>query len=609
MKMFKYYIAILIHVLTLNSYSQYIKSVPESEILIFPQPKSCEFLGKAIVLENNHATIPVHYFSKDEKKAADYLKKLVKSKSQINLGVLPVNDAKFISDGFRINLSITKHDPSAINDQYYTIQYSEKSNQITIASPSLLGLLYGVVTFNELILSEGNTAAIELYNIKDWPTYRRRIFPTLTNSTDVIELLDFALHNKIETIALASRQYSWKKVDKEYMDVLQQIKYWKDKYGSPYVMQQHNIYSGESIEISNDQDINGLLQVIETAILKGSERLMILADDTPPFVFGQGYVLTSKKDKEKFTHMAEAHCYLMQEISQWLQKNSYHCELYYVPAFYTYEDAKYGDMMLYKNTPWEEDSFGPLKRDLSYIGQHMPAEVFILWTGPNVRSRHITTKDLHEWKNNLMGRIPFLWDNTIYSHHPFTTIAFLSAYSNDLPSDFSDITAGNGMLINGNINSEDMKVAALTANDFLWNPEGYDPEKSLHTAIRKLYGEASLAPLLRFKNVELNLRKKIGERALWFETDTLWKRIVKTKEITGKNPFHYHLNYSQLKALRMQLKYSLPMPVSKPEFRKECMALEKERNRILNEIKVTNLKIFEYLREVKIPVPNFADIK
>lgn len=74
--------------------------------------------------------------------------------------------------------------------------------------------------------------------------------------------------------------------------------------------------------------------------------------------------------------MADAHCFLMNDLKVWLQQNSYNSELYYVPPFYTYEDMHYGDIELFKNTQWETDAYPPLYSDLNYIGTNMPEEVF-----------------------------------------------------------------------------------------------------------------------------------------------------------------------------------------------------------------------------------------
>ena len=64
-------------------------------------------------------------------------------------------------------------------------------------------------------------------------------------------------------------------------------------------------------------------------------------------------------------HMAEAHCYRLNRIKTQLDEQFTDIELYYVPPFYTYEDMYYGDMSQYQNTPWEQQAYEPLKRDVA----------------------------------------------------------------------------------------------------------------------------------------------------------------------------------------------------------------------------------------------------
>ncbi len=589
--------------------SQQHNGKPESGLKIQPLPRIIKNLNQSVLLNQQGKGLFVRYNVDQVGKAAAYLKMILGKKFDDSQPVTIQKHAIGSKNEFSILLKLDGDLPNARNDQYYSIRYSKENNEVEISSAGRLGLLYGVITFSECIQQSREGALLHLYEIEDWPAYRRRIFVASPQSDDVDKLLDFALRNKMETIALASRVYPWYEVDKNYEAVLSRIKKWKDKYGGPHIMQMHNIYAGKKIEISNPADVAGLKKVIEAGIRSGADRLMILADDLAPFKFGEGYVLTSGADKAKFKSMAEAHCYLLNNIWHWLQKKSCSCELYYVPPFYTYEDMYYGDMALYRDTPWESDAFGPLKRDLKYIGLNLPEDVFVIWSGPNVRSRMITAADLKDWSANLQGRAPFLWDNTIYSHHPFTTTALFSAYSNSLPSDFERMTAGNGMFINGDANSEEMKAAMVTANDFLWNPAGYDAEKSLHTAMERRYGRESLDLLLNFKDVELTLRRKIGERALWFEADTLWDVIRKAKALTGKNPFYYHLNYGRLKALRLQLKYSVPEVQPKQVFIKECRELSAKRTAILNELKMTNAMMSGYLRSIAVALPDSGKIQ
>ena len=279
------------------------------------------------------------------------------------------------------------------------------------------------------------------------------------------------------------------------------------------------------------------------------------------------------------------------------------------PLFYTYEDMHYGDMELYKNTPWEDDAYKPLCRDLNYIGLNMPDDVFVIWTGPVVRSRTISENDINDWTYNLKGITPFLWDNTIYSHNPFISTPLFSAWDNDLPADFSVRTAGNGMFINGDANSEDSKATVITTNDYMWNSRKYSPEKSLNKAMMRLYGEENSELILKLREVELSLRKTKGERELWFESDTLWTIIRKIRFIHTKNPFYYHYNYTRMKALRLQLKGSVPEPIDKKDFINKCITIDKDRKEILDKLQNNLPEVTFELKKLLLELPDFNEIQ
>jgi hypothetical protein len=595
---------IIISFFTVNLLGQQVIDSNGNSLLVQPKPKLVTSLNKSIVIDDLESFLSINVEKEEEIKAANYLNYLLKNQFG-NIFNYEINS----TIKWQIRIEIKEQDKSFINDQHYYIKCDLDKNEIIISSSGQLGLLYGVVTFLNFIQHENGTQRINLFDVDDWPSFSRRGVSAVFKVDQVEELLNYALINRIETVAIASRIYSWYKIDDEYKALLEKIKGWKDRYGGPRIMQSHNIYEKKKIEISNPADIENLLNVIELGIKHGVEKIQILSDDTPPFKFGEGYILTSENDKKKYQHFAEANTYLMTELNNWLSKYSYQSELYYCPGFYTYEDMHYGDMNLFKNTPWEDDAFKPLVRDLNFIGLNMPEEVFIIWTGPFVRSRRITVDDLNDWTNNLKGRKPFLWDNTIYSHFPFTTTPLFTAYNNEFPEDFYLHTAGNGIYINGDANSEDTKAAIITTMDYLWNPENYNAGRSLQMAMESLYGKKSAPLLLEFKEVELEIRKKIGERKLWFEADTLWSIIRKIRFIHDKNPFYNHLNYTRLKALRLQLKNSVPEPLSKENFINECLSIDIKRKDILAKVKLIDEKVFERVKSIMIPLPDFNTIQ
>jgi len=595
------FIAMMVMIFTMDSPGQTI--INNNNILsVQPEPKQIINFNKSINL-SVPAEILIPIRNDQEQKAFNYLVHLFDEK--FNEKVNFRSEENEIQPHIKISLSKIIDTDEIPNDQYYRIKADLEKHEITIEYVSQTGLLYGIVTFAHFFEESDNEIRINLFEVIDYPDFTRRIMFANPGKEGINSVLDFAIRNKIESIAIPHRQYSWHKIDDEYKELFERIGKWKNKYGAPSIMQMHNIYDEKHIEISNRDDIDRLIEVIEMGVINGADKLMILADDTPPFKFGEGYILTSENDKQKFKHMADAHCYLLSELKQWFKDSALESELYYCPPFYTYEDMHYGEMELYKDTPWEADAFDPLYRDLNFLGLNIPDDVFIVWTGPYVRSRIITVKDINDWTYHLKGIVPFLADNTLYSHNPFITTPMFTAWDNNLPDDFNLRTAGNGMIINGNVDSEDSKVSFITVNDYMWNSKAYLPEASLNRAMHTLYGKNITELLLDLKEVELNLCKTIGERELWFESDNLWSIIRRIRYIHSKNPFDYHFNYTRMKGLRLQLKNSVPEPIDKKIFIEKCLTLEKRREEILEKIEIELPEVAENLKKLLVELPDF----
>jgi hypothetical protein len=597
---------LLITLLPMELFSQRI--VDSNKILqnIQPVPQKIEAINQSIIIDKKF--IPVCAEKEEEKKAADYFTYILKKNVTRNIRFQVCGNKDVPEDSWRIKLRLVEFKEEFVSEQYYSIKCLIHKKEIEIASPSQLGLLYAVSTFSKFITYENDSMEINLADIIDYPMYGRREFAAVLKSYEVDDLLNFALMNKIETVAISETISSWNKLDDEYKAVLEKIKIWKERFGGPRIMQIYNVHKNKVIEISNPDDVNKFKNIIKAGIENGVDKIMIKIDDTTSFEFGQGYVLASENDRNKFKTAAEADCFLINELNDWLKSEKYNVELYYCPYFGNNDDANYGDINLYKNTPWEKDAFEPFIRDLKYIGLNLPENVYVMWTGPRFVNEKITATDLNNWTNRLEGRIPFLADNSI-NDSSFSSPQIFAAWRNNLPSDFYLRTAGNGVFVNCDLSSEEQKASAVTANDYLWNPENYNPDKSLNMAMTNLYGKQTAEVLLRFKEAEMELRKKIGERQLWFEADSLWKTIRKVRFITEKNPSYYQQNYNRFKALRLQIKNSVPEPESKKEFMEICFSLDKKRKSILKELKKTNKELSTKIEKLLVELPDFNNIQ
>jgi hypothetical protein len=320
-----------------------------------------------------------------------------------------------------IRFSLKKNSLEKDGGQSYQIKPAifDGKRLIEAEGNGVQGCIYSAATLGQLVTRHDGKIVIREAKVKDYPAYTRRIFSCRSDIGQIPDILDWMVRYKMDCMKLNTHLTPWWEVSSEFKKAMSLIGKWKKGYGGVHIMMALHLYKGRHIVISNPANREALKKVIKAGLDNGVDRVMIQADDIPPFKNGEGYVLLSEEDKAQFSNMAEAHCFLMQELRNWLDQQGARCELYYCPYFYTYEDNNLGDIDLYKDTPWEEGAFGPFKRDLRIIGEHMPKDVFVIWTGPHVRTRKITDEDFLDWKKNLGGRAPFLWDNTMYSHHPY----------------------------------------------------------------------------------------------------------------------------------------------------------------------------------------------
>jgi hypothetical protein len=576
---------------------------------VYPKPHIIKYSNNYFELfdSNGKPKAAIIYSDKSEERAANIFNRQMQL---FNFGQIPVfKKSSKLPQGIEIKLILnSKHAESKDKgDQAYIIRWKKGiAVEVEVNGSDLKGLIYGVTSLAQLVIRRNNKVVIREAELTDYPKFSRRMFNSKPFPKQISNDLDWMVRYKIGTISFHNKDYSWDNIDDELSENIIEYSKWSKEFGGVEGLLLLNLYKGKPIEISNKGDINKIKEVISRAYNNRITRIMILADDTPPFKFGEGYILPSENDRKKFSTMAEAHSYLMNELVRWSKSTKHKIEFYYCPPFYTYEEMYYGDMKLYLDTPWEDHAFGPLKRDLKIIGEKMSKDVFIMWTGPYVCTRTLTENDLFDWTNNLQGRTPFLFDNSIFSQLEYTARTMFTPYQNDFPENFELKTGGNGIFINGDGVGETSRAATMTANAYMWEGDNYQPDVSLMEAMRKLYGENAISALLKYKETELELNKKIKEREIWSAADELWKSIRDTRFITEKNPFDYHLNYGRFKALRMQLKYSVPEPEPFELFVKKCIDLDKQRRDLLKEIEELSFMRLSYsLQTEMVQLPDF----
>ena len=133
---------------------------------------------------------------------------------------------------------------------------------------------------------------------------------------------------------------------------------------------------------------------------------------------------------------------------------------------------------------------------LRTLGDRLPPDVDLMWTGPTVCSPTIAAADARAWRTATGGRAPILWDNFPVNDATMAASLHLGPYEGRDPALTDEVA---GVLLNPMVQPLASTVAIATAAEFLADPTGYEPEAAWARAIEETGGAhaAQLAPLAR----------------------------------------------------------------------------------------------------------------
>lgn len=239
----------------------------------------------------------------------------------------------------------------------------------------------------------------------------------------------------------------------------------------------------DKITISDERDILDLAGTFAISLKAGARRAMLCLDDFSSKLGGPApwYVITNPKDRRHFKSLGEAHGHLARRLYEELRKIRPDVQLLVCPAYYWLPRGAYK---------------AEGERYLREFGRLAPEEALVVWTGPVVRSRVIRREDFERYASLVGRKALYLWDNTIYARHS-PPLYLLDPFDTVYPERFWEVTPG---VHNNGGSGEVYKVGALCFAERLWNPEGYDPEEALRTAIEMVAGKEAVGPLLRFRD-------------------------------------------------------------------------------------------------------------
>jgi hyaluronoglucosaminidase len=115
---------------------------------------------------------------------------------------------------------------------------------------------------------------------------------------------------------------------------------------------------------------------------------------------------------------------------------------------------------------------------LATLGRELNPDTYVFWTGDGVRTPHMTRWAAESFKKAVNHRL-FLWDNyPVNDGLPTLSLGPVSGR----PPDLGDVVDGymsNPMATQNQIN----RLPLATCADYAWNPQAYDPARSIGQAI------------------------------------------------------------------------------------------------------------------------------
>ena len=214
---------------------------------------------------------------------------------------------------------------------------------------------------------------------------------------------------------------------------------------------------GLTYKYTSDKDFEILINKIKSIYNIGVRNFGLLLDDIP-------WEFQYEEDEKEFDSVVDAHIYLINKTYNALKNIDSTIKLTVCPTQYS------GDCREYYITKF---------------GKNIPADVDIFWTGAEICSRVLTTREADEFTYSTNHR-PFYWDNFPVNDCEMFQEMHLGAL---IGREKDLYKHSEGIISNVMEFAECSKIPLMTIADFLWNPVAYNPDESLKNAHNEMLGE------------------------------------------------------------------------------------------------------------------------
>ncbi|MBN1489319.1 MAG: beta-N-acetylglucosaminidase domain-containing protein [Phycisphaerae bacterium] len=366
--------------------------------------------------------------------------------------------------------------PPVEKPQGYTLSVSPgaagATPTIAIRGSDPLGTYYGVQTLIQLLDRSPAGITVRPAQVRDWPTFTFRLFKGqcwyFRDNQMYVEWMSRFKWNVFGSCYTDSPD--WRAPSEAYRAMIERLCTTATREGTVRVMQLGNPYmlKEKAIRASAAGDVETLAAFFEPSLSNGSDSLMLCLDD---------FAYLPTEDSGQFQTLAGANTDIVNRFAKaiWSRHPGTRILLCPPPYWLTANKAR--------GYEWAHEYL----RELSAA---IPPQIAIVWTGLNVTTVRHQPAEIEAYQQ-LVGpeRQLFLWDNTLKMPpgwgNVFRQNAFLAACNDVADSAWPDLAAfTNGEAgINTYGPGEVYKVPLMTAADYLWNPEDYDPQDAMRRAL------------------------------------------------------------------------------------------------------------------------------
>ncbi len=413
------------------------------------------------------------------------------AKAGVVFGVGIYATSKFLQRHLRACGTTTPDSPEGYAIACY--EHEAGFRGVLLAGKDAAGTYFAAQSLVQLMERKADKVLLHPVKLKDWPTFALRSFKlggAFDPNSAVLAMGTWAPRAKFNCYNICYTTLGrdkWKAPDPGYVEHVRALTGYLRSRGldcmpfvNPYYLWQAHI------ETSREADLVRLFEACRIGPAAGGRRVMLCLDDfaSEPDPGGPAlYHVRSAADQARWgDDLAAVNAAMVNDLWGRLKAAHPDSALYVVLPYYWNPSGHYregGEKYL---------------RDLA---RAVDPAVRIVWTGPQVRSAVIAPADVARYQSLVGDRRVMLWDNTLYMHHT-PPHYFLDTFHTRYPERFWELTSSEVHLNAGG--GEAYKCGLLAAADYLWNPEAYDPERSLRNAIAAVAGPDQVDDLLAFRD-------------------------------------------------------------------------------------------------------------